>query len=119
MQLTKEERTKLVNNFKRFYEDIKAYDIVHDITIPLMITYSNKNNRYDYIKIYTNKQVFGLGEDFEEFIKNLEHELEQTWYCSYKYDKIIDIMNNRYSIFAELKKEDNKNRRVLEDILNY
>lgn len=119
MNLTKEQRTKLVNNFKRFVEDIKKYDIICDITIPINIRFSNKNNRYDYVKVYKNKEVFGLGEDFNKFIKDLENELQQTWYCSYKYDKILDIMNNRDMIFAELEKENNKNKDILNDILNY
>lgn len=119
MELKREQREKLVSNFKRFVDDIKAYDIIHTITIPLMIKYSNENNRYDYIKIYTNKSIFALGEDFDKLIKELEEELQNKWYCGYKYNKVLDIMNNKDMIFAELKKEDNANRQVLDDILNY
>lgn len=119
MELTKEQRTKLVSNFKRFIDDIKKYNIIHDITVPISIRYSNKNNRYDYMKVYTNKEVFALGDNCDTLIEDLEKELQQTWYCSYKYDKVLDIMNNKECIFAELEKENNKDKEILNNILNY
>ena len=119
MELKKEERQKLLDSFKRFTNDIRKYDIINDIHIDIDIRFGNKNNRYDYIYIRANKNISALGEDFDDLIKHMEEDMTQTWYCSYRYEKALDIMYNKDKIFAELEKESNKDKEILNDILNY
>lgn len=121
MNLTKEQREIVLNNFKRFIADIKAYDILTDIKVYLDIRYSSKNNRYDYIYIYKDKKqdIFALGDKVNDILEHIAELQEKNMYNPYDYNKILDIMSNKNKIFNELEKENNKNKEILNDILNY
>lgn len=121
MNLTKEQREIIYTNFKRFIADIKAYDILCDVKVHLEIRYTSKNNRYDYIYIYKDKSqdIFVLGDKISDIVNHIQELREQNKYNPYDYNKILDIMSNKDNIFKELEKENNKNKAILNDILNY
>lgn len=135
MQLTLEEKEKLLNKAKRFYEELKNIKIRESIEIldisrkyyPSTSRWSNRGFKYS-----VNGYMCCFGEDIKDSIDDLENYINfkkgigeefikgksVNFLSNYTMYALLDFISNANYIKARVEEENNKFRKELNDLLS-